>query len=77
MSVLVAKDTFAGPNMRIVTQGEMVDSTDPIVQGREQLFETVEEAAARPSEVIHYATPADVEEAPVEDEPAPKRASRK
>ena len=59
MKVLVCRRGFAAPRkdgrMRVVKGGEMVPADDPIVKGREHLFdpleEVVEQATAAPGEL--------------------------
>lgn len=46
MPILRATTSFATSD-RTIRTGDLVDSTDPVVKGRESLFELVEVAAAR------------------------------
>ncbi len=38
MATAIARDSFFGPNRRLVRKGEKIDMSDPIVKGRESLF---------------------------------------
>jgi hypothetical protein len=54
MAVVRAKQTMWVSSQRIVHAGDLFDSTDPVVKGREALFESavqvVEQATAAPGE---------------------------
>lgn len=50
MPTLRAITSFAVPGQRIVNEGDLVDATDPIVKGREALFESSERVTSRPVE---------------------------
>ena len=51
MDVLRAKDSFVAAGKRgasrVVSAGDLVPADDPVVKGREHLFETTEEYVAR------------------------------
>lgn len=51
MTVLRVKTPFALSARKVFTIGTLVDASDPIVKGRESLFEPVETAAARTASV--------------------------
>ena len=57
MPTLRAHTSFAVPGRRHINEGDLVDASDPIVRGREHLFESseratvgVEQATAAPGE---------------------------
>lgn len=47
MAILRCTESFAGDDNRVVTAGSLVDADDPVVKGREHLFEPVETFMAR------------------------------
>lgn len=49
MPVLRAKTTFAAPGRVFINRGDLVDSSNPVVKGREHLFEDVETHVERAS----------------------------
>ena len=53
MTMLRARETFFTGDHRKVTKGDIVDAKDPIVKGKERLFESlgVEQATAAPGEL--------------------------
>lgn len=56
MSTLRALTSFAVPGQRVIREGDLVDSSDPVVKGREALFvssdiaTSVEQATSAPGE---------------------------
>ncbi len=48
--MLRAKETFFTTSNLVVVRGDLVDDNDPIVKGREHLFESIE-SAVKPSSV--------------------------
>ncbi len=56
MSTLVAREPFAAPAGVVIVKGQSVDSSDPVVKGREHLFQTAEEAAQLLAEPVLTAT---------------------
>lgn len=47
MAILRARTSFVCPGHIHITEGQLVDSANPIVQGRAELFEPAEDFVAR------------------------------
>lgn len=58
MAILRCIEPFAGDDNRVVSAGSLVDSDDPIVKGREHLFEPVETYMSRRAGTTEQATAA-------------------
>lgn len=55
MTLVQCKQAFVGPNRTVVSVGRVLDASDPLVKGRESLFEPVE---AQPFGGVEQATAA-------------------
>jgi len=61
MPILRVKESFSvlnDPTCRVYAAGDLVDSNDPVVRGREAHFETVEAVAAKRAGIVEQATAA-------------------
>lgn len=79
MATLRCREPFAADMdgvQRVVPAGTLLDSSDPIVKGRENLFEPVDTFMARQSPDVEQATAAPGEKRSV-GRPAKKTAARK
>lgn len=76
MAVLRSKEAFtawSGGAPRVITVGQLVDDSDPIIKGREHLFETTEAHVAQQRErraEVEQATAAPGEKRSVRRTPA-------
>lgn len=57
MTKLRATTSFTAPGRRRIDRGEVVDSADPIVRGREHFFEPAKKRAAKKAAATAEASP--------------------
>lgn len=75
MATLRCKESFAADVngvQRVVTAGQLLDSADPIVKGRDSLFEPVETYIQRNTPPVEQATAAPGEKRAVKRAATPK-----
>jgi len=60
MSQQRARTSFLAAGRRMVKAGEVLDSDDPVLHGRERLFAPVEQATAAPGELRSLSFECDV-----------------
>ncbi|HEU5085666.1 MAG TPA: hypothetical protein VFU14_20160 [Acidimicrobiales bacterium] len=76
MALLRAKTSFRASERRIVHAGDLLDAADPVIKGREGLFEDPDQAHKAP-EVRQVGTSRAVAEAAPDAGPAEVKPQRK
>lgn len=79
MEILRCKEPFAADIdgvPRVITAGQLLDSSDPVIKGRERFFEAVDAHMARRSREVEQATAAPGEKRSVTPADKPPRGAK-